>query len=160
MEKAKAVQRAAGKLTGMTGRDMFMFGGELYEDEEEGDDDWDISRMLARYVSERVCAARQCLFCSSKLTEELLANVRRREKKMRDQKTTTGPMATIQIQIQGTWRMEWTSCLWWKISHVFLHSRMVLITTVSCIFVLVKALVLSTSLNTGHAVPHSAPIAT
>lgn len=52
MEKAKSVQRAAGKMTGMTGKDMFEFGGELYEDdEEEGGDDWDISRMLARYVS-------------------------------------------------------------------------------------------------------------
>ncbi|ORX34638.1 hypothetical protein BD324DRAFT_634307 [Kockovaella imperatae] len=52
MEKAKAVQRAAGKLTGMTGRDMFTFGGEIYEDEDEGDEDWDISRMLARYREE------------------------------------------------------------------------------------------------------------
>lgn len=39
-------------MTGMTGKDMFEFGGELYEDDEEGyDEDWDISRMLARYVS-------------------------------------------------------------------------------------------------------------
>lgn len=52
MEKAKASQRAMGKMTGMTGKDMFDFGGELYEDEEEeGGEDWDISRMLARYVS-------------------------------------------------------------------------------------------------------------
>ncbi|WWC97113.1 hypothetical protein V866_003991 [Kwoniella sp. B9012] len=50
LEKAKATQRAAGKMTGMTGKDMFEFGGELYEDDEEGDEeDWDISRMLARY---------------------------------------------------------------------------------------------------------------
>ena len=53
MDKAKATQRAAGKMTGMTGRDMFEFGGELYEDEEDGgEEDWDISRLLARYVSE------------------------------------------------------------------------------------------------------------
>jgi hypothetical protein len=52
LEKAKASARAAGKMTGMTGKDMFEFGGELYEDDEEGyDEDWDISRMLARYVS-------------------------------------------------------------------------------------------------------------
>ncbi len=51
MEKAKATQRAAGKLTGMSGKDLFEFGGELYEDEEDGgDEDWDISRLLARYV--------------------------------------------------------------------------------------------------------------
>ncbi|WVW81738.1 hypothetical protein I302_103734 [Kwoniella bestiolae CBS 10118] len=50
LEKAKATQRAAGKMTGMTGKDMFEFGGELYEDDEDADDeDWDISRMLARY---------------------------------------------------------------------------------------------------------------
>lgn len=31
---------------------MFMFGGELYDDGEEAEEeDWDISRMLARYVS-------------------------------------------------------------------------------------------------------------
>lgn len=53
MEKAKASQRAAGKMTGMTGKDMFDFGGVVYEDDEDeaGEDDWDISRMLARYVS-------------------------------------------------------------------------------------------------------------
>lgn len=53
LEKAKAAQRAAGKMTGMTGKDMFDFGGEIYEEQdgEEGDDEWDISRLLARYVS-------------------------------------------------------------------------------------------------------------
>ncbi|ODN76071.1 hypothetical protein L202_06012 [Cryptococcus amylolentus CBS 6039] len=52
LEKAKAAQRAAGKMAGMTGKDMFDFGGELYadfEEADEGEDDWDISRMLARY---------------------------------------------------------------------------------------------------------------
>ena len=52
LEKAKATQRAAGRITGMSGKEMFEFGGELYEDDEDGnDDDWDISRLLARYVS-------------------------------------------------------------------------------------------------------------
>lgn len=52
LEKAKSTQRAAGKMTGMTGKDMFEFGGELYADDEEAeDDDWDISRLLAQYVS-------------------------------------------------------------------------------------------------------------
>ena len=39
----------------MTGKDMFDFGGVLYEDDEEAGgaaEDWDISRLLARYVSE------------------------------------------------------------------------------------------------------------
>lgn len=58
LEKAKAAQRAAGKMAGMTGKDMFEFGGELYEDDDEaGDDDWDISRLLARYVSHAQVAA-------------------------------------------------------------------------------------------------------
>jgi hypothetical protein len=53
MEKVKAAQRALGKMAGMTGKDMFDFGGELYADEEgaEVDEEWDISRMLALYVS-------------------------------------------------------------------------------------------------------------
>ena len=38
-------------MSGMTGKDMFEFGGELYEDDEgDGDEEWDISRLLARYV--------------------------------------------------------------------------------------------------------------
>lgn len=54
MEKAKATARAAGKLTGMTGKDMFEFGGELYAEAEEdaAEEEWDISRMLARYAEE------------------------------------------------------------------------------------------------------------
>ena len=55
-EKAKATQRAAGKMSGLSGRDLFTFGGELYgdgEEDEDASDDWDISRLLARYVSRR-----------------------------------------------------------------------------------------------------------
>ena len=54
LDKAKAAQRAAGKMTGMTGKDMFEFGGELYANEDEGEDEesWDISRLLARYTAE------------------------------------------------------------------------------------------------------------
>jgi len=52
LEKAKTAQRAAGKLTGLSGRALFEVGGELYGDEDEdGEEDWDISRMLATYVS-------------------------------------------------------------------------------------------------------------
>lgn len=51
LDKAKAAQKAAGKLTGLSGRAIFEVGGEIYEDEEAEDgDDWDISRMLAQYV--------------------------------------------------------------------------------------------------------------
>ena len=31
---------------------MFTFGGEIYEEEDIGEEDWDISRLLARYVSD------------------------------------------------------------------------------------------------------------
>jgi hypothetical protein len=51
MEKAKTAQRAAGKLTGLSGRALFEVGGDLYDDDDEGEEDWDISRMLATYVS-------------------------------------------------------------------------------------------------------------
>jgi hypothetical protein len=52
MEKAKTAQRAAGKLTGLSGRALFEVGGDLYgDDEDDGEEDWDISRMLATYVS-------------------------------------------------------------------------------------------------------------
>lgn len=50
LEKAKNAQRAAGKLTGLSGRALFEVGGEIYEDEEDGEEDWDLTRMLATYV--------------------------------------------------------------------------------------------------------------
>ncbi|RSH80541.1 uncharacterized protein EHS24_009122 [Apiotrichum porosum] len=53
LDKAKTLQRAAGKMSGMTGKDMFEFGSELYADEEDDvEEEWDISRMLARYAEE------------------------------------------------------------------------------------------------------------
>jgi hypothetical protein len=58
MEKAKTAQRAAGKLTGLSGRALFEVGGDLYgDDEDDGEEDWDISRMLATYVSSRSLVA-------------------------------------------------------------------------------------------------------
>lgn len=50
LEKAKNAQRAAGKLTGLSGRALFEVGGELYEEDDDGEDDWDISKLLASYV--------------------------------------------------------------------------------------------------------------
>ncbi|KAF9001562.1 hypothetical protein BDQ17DRAFT_1490874 [Cyathus striatus] len=43
MEKAKDQKNAAGKNTGMSGRDLFQFNPEWFEDEDDGDasDDWD-----------------------------------------------------------------------------------------------------------------------
>ncbi len=52
LEKAKAVQRAAGKMSGLSGKEMFEFGGDIFDDGEDAEeDDWDISRYMARYVS-------------------------------------------------------------------------------------------------------------
>lgn len=62
MEKAKTAQRAAGKLTGLSGRALFEVGGDLYgDDEDDGEEDWDISRMLATYVSFCTPSSRQKL---------------------------------------------------------------------------------------------------
>lgn len=43
LRKAKEQQNAAGKNTGMSGRDLFQFNPEWFEDEEE-EEDWDISQ--------------------------------------------------------------------------------------------------------------------
>jgi hypothetical protein len=64
LEKAKNAQRAAGKLTGLSGRALFEVNGELYEDDDEGEEDWDISRMLATYVSEQ-CPRSYCWWNNS-----------------------------------------------------------------------------------------------
>jgi len=45
MRKAKDTQHAAGKNSGMSGRDLFTYNPEWFEDEEEGDEeDWDLSK--------------------------------------------------------------------------------------------------------------------
>jgi hypothetical protein len=75
-EKAKIAQRAAGKLTGMSGKDMFAYGTDFLGEEEvsrtftkdllccanhihvsfqEEDDDWD----LQQYLAERDPASRE-----------------------------------------------------------------------------------------------------
>ncbi|ETW83338.1 hypothetical protein HETIRDRAFT_444668 [Heterobasidion irregulare TC 32-1] len=45
MRKAKDQQHAAGKNSGMSGRDLFQFNPEWFEDEDEGDEDsWDLAK--------------------------------------------------------------------------------------------------------------------
>lgn len=44
LRKAKEQQSAAGKNTGMSGRDLFQFNPEWFEDEEEEEEEWDISQ--------------------------------------------------------------------------------------------------------------------
>ncbi|KAJ7592648.1 hypothetical protein C8J56DRAFT_929147 [Mycena floridula] len=46
IRKAKDTQHAAGKTSGMSGRDLFQYNPEWFEDEDDGDesDDWDLSK--------------------------------------------------------------------------------------------------------------------
>ncbi|KAF8558132.1 hypothetical protein OG21DRAFT_1405627, partial [Imleria badia] len=46
LRKAKETQHAAGKITGMSGRDLFQYNPEWFEDQDEGDesDDFDLTR--------------------------------------------------------------------------------------------------------------------
>lgn len=46
LKKAKEVQNAAGKNSGMSGRDLFQYNPEWFEDEDDGDatDDWDLTK--------------------------------------------------------------------------------------------------------------------
>lgn len=45
LKKAKESQHAAGKTTGMSGRDLFQYNPEWFEDEDdEGSEDWDLDR--------------------------------------------------------------------------------------------------------------------
>lgn len=47
-EKAKAAARAAGKVSGMSGKDLFDFSSDMLGDEDEDDEDeWDLQRYLA-----------------------------------------------------------------------------------------------------------------
>ncbi|OAX41494.1 hypothetical protein K503DRAFT_836318 [Rhizopogon vinicolor AM-OR11-026] len=43
MRKSKETQHAAGKNTGMSGRDLFQYNPEWFEDDEEEEGDWDLS---------------------------------------------------------------------------------------------------------------------
>lgn len=49
MRKAKETQSAAGKSSGMSGRDLFQYNPEWFEDEDEEEEDWD----LAKYRREK-----------------------------------------------------------------------------------------------------------
>jgi len=46
LRRAKNAQNAAGKNTGMSGRDLFQYNPEWFEDEDDGDgtDDWDLNK--------------------------------------------------------------------------------------------------------------------
>ncbi|KAF8910503.1 hypothetical protein CPB84DRAFT_1672591, partial [Gymnopilus junonius] len=54
MKKAKDLQSAAGKSSGMSGRDLFQYNPEWFQDEDEGDasDDWDLEQYRRRKEEE------------------------------------------------------------------------------------------------------------
>jgi len=56
MRKAKEVHNSAGKNTGMSGRDLFQYNPEWFEDEDEGDDDWDLNKYRREKEAEDLAA--------------------------------------------------------------------------------------------------------
>lgn len=56
MQKAKATQAAAGKSSGMSGRDLFQYNPEWFEDSDEGEDDWDLEKYRKQKEDEDLVA--------------------------------------------------------------------------------------------------------
>jgi len=58
MRKAKQAHNAAGKNTGMSGRDLFQYNPEWFEDEDEGDasEDWDLERYRSQKEADDLAA--------------------------------------------------------------------------------------------------------
>ena len=52
LRKTKDVANAAGKNTGMSGRDLFHYNPEWFEDEEDEEEDWDLSKYRREYDSD------------------------------------------------------------------------------------------------------------
>lgn len=57
LRKAKSAQAAAGKNAGMSGRDLFSYNPEWFEDEDEGDEeDWDLDKYRKEKEAEDLAA--------------------------------------------------------------------------------------------------------
>lgn len=56
MRKAKDAQAAAGKNSGMSGRDLFQYNPEWFQDEEEEEEEWDLSKYRRQKEDEDVAA--------------------------------------------------------------------------------------------------------
>lgn len=58
LKKAKEAQNSAGKSSGMSGRDLFQYNPEWFEDEDEGDasDDWDLAKYRREKEAEDLAA--------------------------------------------------------------------------------------------------------
>ncbi len=58
LRKAKDAQAAAGKSSGMSGRDLFQYNPEWFQDadEDEDEDDWDLSKYRRQKEDEDLAA--------------------------------------------------------------------------------------------------------
>ncbi|KAL0067703.1 Translation machinery-associated protein 46 [Marasmius tenuissimus] len=60
LRKAKDVQNAAGKNSGMSGRDLFQYNPEWFEDEDDdGEDEWDLAKYRREQEEEDLAAEEQ-----------------------------------------------------------------------------------------------------
>ncbi|KAJ8508591.1 hypothetical protein ONZ45_g9150 [Pleurotus djamor] len=59
IRKAKETQSAAGKNSGMSGRDLFQYNPEWFEDEEEEEEEWDLARYRRQKEDEDLAAEEQ-----------------------------------------------------------------------------------------------------
>ncbi|KAI0342607.1 hypothetical protein BDW22DRAFT_1438157 [Trametopsis cervina] len=58
-KKAKDAQAAAGKNSGMSGRDLFTYNPEWFEDEEEDEEDWDLAKYRQEQEDEQIAIEEQ-----------------------------------------------------------------------------------------------------
>jgi hypothetical protein len=60
LRKTKSAQAAAGKNSGMSGRDLFQYNPEWFQDSDEedgeGEDDWDLSKYRRQKEDEDIAA--------------------------------------------------------------------------------------------------------
>lgn len=56
LQKAKAQTAAAGKSSGLSGRDLFQYNPEWFQDDDEGTDDLDLQKYRIRHEEERAAA--------------------------------------------------------------------------------------------------------
>jgi hypothetical protein len=53
LQSAKSATAAAGKLTGLSGRDLFTYNSELLGADEDDDEEWDLEQLRLKTESER-----------------------------------------------------------------------------------------------------------
>lgn len=59
LQKAKDTQAAAGKSSGMSGRDLFQYNPEWFEDEDADEDDFDLAKYRTEQEAENLAAEEQ-----------------------------------------------------------------------------------------------------